>query len=203
MASKKTAQGTTAGSKAKKPTSGVERNSGKSAEKSAGKAAGTSASKKNATPVAARRVATKQTQGKIDRSRAEAPPPIPSAMGLLISHVDYTTHNFEEVRRFYTQQLGFTKFQYDPSLRYLSIQTTPNSSLGFRSPSRRQDLPLPPREPTIYFMVRDIDEAYRKLQARGVSFEAPPETTSGHRVVQTRDPEGRNIILAQPIQTRK
>lgn len=202
MASKKTAQSATTGSKAKKPTSEVESDAGKAADKSVGKTAGTTAPGKPATPVAARRAATKGAQSKSDRSRSEAQP-IPNAMGLLISHVDYTTHNFEEIRRFYTQQLGFTKFQYDSNLRFLSIQTTLNSSLGFRSPSRQQNLPLPPREPTLYFMVRDIDEAYRKLQARGVSFEAPPETTSDHRMVQTRDPEGRNIILAQPIQTRK
>ena len=131
---------------------------------------------------------------------AAPPPPIPNAMGLVVSHADYTTHNFEEVRRFYTQQLGFSRFQYDPNFRYLWIQTTHQSSVGFMPPMPGADMPLPPREPTIYFVVQDIDEAYRKLQARGVSFEAPPETMPwGHRIVRTRDPEGRSIILAQDM----
>jgi predicted enzyme related to lactoylglutathione lyase len=132
--------------------------------------------------------------------RVEAPPPVPNAMGLLASHSDYTTHNFEEVRRFYTQQLGFSRFQYDPNFRYLWVQTSHQSSVGFMPPITGPELPLPPREPTMYFLVRDIEEAFRKLQARGVSFEAPPETMPwGHRIVRTRDPEGRSIVMAQDL----
>jgi uncharacterized glyoxalase superfamily protein PhnB len=64
--------------------------------------------------------------------------------------------------------------------------------------------PLPPREPTMYFMVRNIEEAYRKLQARGVSFEEEPQTMPwGHRLVRTRDPEGRSIVLAQDVNRKE
>jgi predicted enzyme related to lactoylglutathione lyase len=119
-------------------------------------------------------------------------------MGLLVAHVDFTTHNFDEVRRFYTQQMGFTRFDYDQQFSYLKVETTSSSSLGFSPPPPGYNLPQPPREPTLYFMVKDINEAYRKLMARGVSFEAPPETMPwGHRVVRTRDPEGRAIWIAQ------
>jgi len=129
-----------------------------------------------------------------DRS---APPPVPNAMGLESLHVDYTSLNLEEVRRFYTQQLGFTKFTWDPQWNYLWVQTSNGSSMGFMPPMQQPS--MMPREPNLYFIVADIDEAYRKLQTRGVSFEGPPEDKPwGHRVLITRDPEGRSIWIAQP-----
>jgi predicted enzyme related to lactoylglutathione lyase len=127
-----------------------------------------------------------------------APPPVPNAMGLESLHVDYTSLNLEEVRRFYTQQLGFTKFTWDPQWGYLWVQTSNGSSLGFMPPVQGAP-PMLPREPNLYFLVADVDEAYRKLQTRGVSFEGPPEDKPwGHRVLITRDPEGRSIWIAQP-----
>ena len=136
--------------------------------------------------------------------RLEGPLAVPNAMGLMVAHVDFTTHNFDEVRRFYTQQMGFTRFDFDPDNHYLTVHTTNSSSLGFAPPPPGYNLPQPPREPTLYFMVKDIHEAYRKLMARGVSFEAPPETMPwGHRVVRTRDPEGRAIWIAQAMAPRR
>ena len=128
-----------------------------------------------------------------------APPVVPNAMGLMSLRLDYTTHNYEEVRRFYTQQLGFTKFEHNPASNYLWVHTNSGSSLGFSPPSPRTGRPLMPREPVLYFIVKDIDEAYRKLQTRGVSFEGPPEDSPwGHKVIITRDPEGRSILIGQP-----
>jgi predicted enzyme related to lactoylglutathione lyase len=168
------------------------------AKKSTPKKAAPPVSKKTASRPAAKKPADKAAAPRVD-----APPPVPNAMGLLAYHSDYTTHNFEEVRRFYTQQLGFSRFQYDPNFRYLWIQNTHSSSVGFMPPMPGLE-PLPPREPTLYFMVQDIDEAYRKLQARGVSFETPPETMPwGHRLVRTRDPEGRSIVLAQDMNRKE
>jgi len=129
--------------------------------------------------------------------RPAGPPPVPNAMGLESLHLDYTSLNLEEVRRFYTQQLGFTKFTWDPQWNYLWVQTSNGSSLGFMPPMSHPT--MMPREPNIYFLVADVDEAYRKLQTRGVSFEGPPEDKPwGHRVLITRDPEGRSIWIAQP-----
>jgi uncharacterized glyoxalase superfamily protein PhnB len=119
-------------------------------------------------------------------------------MGLAGLRFDYTTHNFEEVRRFYTQQLGFTKFEHNPVTNHLWVHATNGASLGFAPPAPYSGMPMMPREPILYFIVKDVDEAYRKLQTRGVSFEGPPEDKPwGHRVVVTRDPEGRSIWLAQ------
>ena len=154
--------------------------------------------KKAVRPSPQTKVAPKKPTPKPAAGERTAPPPVPNAMGLESLHVDYTSLNLEEVRRFYTQQLGFTKFTWDPQWGYLWVQTSNGSSLGFMPPVQGAP-PMLPREPNLYFLVADVDEAYRKLQTRGVSFEGPPEDKPwGHRVLITRDPEGRSIWIAQP-----
>ena len=117
-------------------------------------------------------------------------------------HVDYTTHSIEDVRRFYTDVLGFREFQYDPTFQYLSVQTASGSSLGFMPP--RPGPPeqwRPPREPAIYLLVDDVDQVHRDLLAKGVTFQQEPiDMPWGHRVAMLRDPEGRPVHLAQLIQ---
>lgn len=153
--------------------------------------------KKAVRPALKTKVVAKKSPAKpAGAERLSGPPPVPNAMGLESLHLDYTSHNLEEVRRFYTQQLGFTKFQWDPQWSYLWVQTSNGASLGFMPPMGGP--PMMPREPNLYFLVADVDEAYRKLQTRGVSFEGPPEDKPwGHRVLITRDPEGRSIWIAQ------
>jgi predicted enzyme related to lactoylglutathione lyase len=113
--------------------------------------------------------------------------------------MDYNSHDPAQVKRFYTEVLGFTDFAFDPRLDYLYVRTGPSSSLGFMPP-----LPgppeqwRPPREPSIYLIVEDVDRAHRVLVARGVAFEqGPTEMPWGHRTAVLRDPEGRLIVLAQ------
>ena len=86
-------------------------------------------------------------------------------------------------------------------MRYLAIRTGESSSLGFMSP-----LPgppeqwRPPREPTLYIVVDDVDRVHANLKERGVTFEdAPADMPWGHRVARLRDPEGRSITLAQTL----
>src|SRR5262249_62096404 len=81
--------------------------------------------KKAARPATPAKAAVKKPAPKAaGPERAPAPAPVPNAMGLQVLHLDYTTHNLEEVRRFYTQQLGFTRFQWDPTMNYLTVMTT-------------------------------------------------------------------------------
>jgi len=132
--------------------------------------------------------------------RSAAPPSVPpNQVGFLSQHMDYTTHNLEGVKHFYTELLGFSGFRYMPEGPYLAIQTGPSSSLGFMPP--RPGPPeqwQPPREPTIYLMVEDVDRAHRELVAKGLTFErGPADTPWGHRVAMLRDPEGRAVQLAQ------
>ena len=70
-------------------------------------------------------------------------------------------------------------------------------------PEMRREGPFP-REPTIYFVVQDVDRAYRALSAKGVGFLGPPEEMPwGDRVITTTDPEGRTVILASAVREKK
>ena len=114
-------------------------------------------------------------------------------------HFDYTTHDPEAIQRFYTQILGFKNFNRDPNFNYLWIQTGATSSLGFMPPMPDMGEASPAKEPTLYFMVKNVDRAYESLAAKGVMFEGPPaDMPWGHRVVRTADPEGRTVMLAEP-----
>jgi len=145
----------------------------------------------------ARKVATKKKAA--PRKAAATPALTPSAIGAMNHHLDYTTHDIEGVKRFYTHLLGFSKFNEDPKFNYLWIQTGHTSSLGFMPPMREMGEPSPAKEPVLYFMVKDVDRAYSSLSAKGVMFEGPPaDMPWGHRVVRTSDPEGRTVMLATP-----
>lgn len=145
---------------------------------------------------AARRPAPKRTRRAVRAPKPQAPVYSPS--GVTVQHMDYCTRSLEEVKRFYTEKLGFSRFQFDPRFNYLAIETGPSSSLGFMPPM--PGMPeMSPREPTIYLMVKDVDAAYERLVARGVAFDGPPQDMPwGHRVIKVCDPEGRMVMLAQP-----
>jgi predicted enzyme related to lactoylglutathione lyase len=129
--------------------------------------------------------------------RPAAPASVPSAIGLNNHHFDYTTHDLDGVKRFYVELLGFRDHTHDPQFNYLWVRTGHSSSLGFMPPMPQMGEASPPREPTLYFMVDDVDRAYATLSARGVMFDGPPaDMPWGHRVVRTTDPEGRSVMLA-------
>jgi predicted enzyme related to lactoylglutathione lyase len=123
----------------------------------------------------------------------------PSVIGVRMQHMDYTTHVMEDVKRFYTEVLGFKRFDWDENMQYLSGQTGPSSSLGFMSPQPGPpELWRPPREAALYLVVEDLDRAHRELVERGVTFEQDPaDMPWGHRVALLRDPEGRTVYLAE------
>ena len=113
------------------------------------------------------------------RARSQANPrtsaptnAVPNGIGLVLHHLDFTTHAQDEVRRFYVDVLGFSQSDFDAKQNYLFVQTAPGASIGFMPPmpGPPEDW-RPPREPAIYFFVRDVDRAYRELSARGVSFD--------------------------------
>lgn len=131
------------------------------------------------------------------------PPPtrVANAIGLVSQHMDYNSHDLAQVKRFYTEMLGFTNFEHDPNADYLLVRTGETSSLGFMPPMPGPpEQWQPPREPSIYLFVVDVDRAHLELAARGVTFErGPADMPWGHRVAVLRDPEGRMVCLAQPI----
>ena len=140
----------------------------------------------------------KKTAGQGRGARKTASAAVPSAIGLQVQHVDFLTLRLDLVKRFYTEVLGFKQFRQEPKLNYLVIRTAHGASLGFMPPNPQMlgEQP-PPREPTLYFLVDDVDRVYEKLVAKGVDFLAPPtEMPWGHRVITTQDPEGRTVMLA-------
>ncbi len=148
-------------------------------------------------PAAKKSAKRKTAKAPAKRQQTAAPAPPPSAIGLLSQHMDYTTHRLGEVKRFYTDLLGFRRFEQDPQMNYLYVQTGHSSSVGFMPPMQGMGEPSPAKEPTLYFLVRDVDRAYSELAAKGVQFEGPPaDMPWGHRVVCTIDPEGRRVMLA-------
>ena len=146
---------------------------------------------------AAKKAAPRSAKRPAQKSAPAARPSPPSGIGLLIQHMDYTTHNLADVKRFYTDLLGFRRFEQDPQMNYLYVQTGDSSSVGFMPPMQGMGEPSPAKEPVLYFMVKDVDRAYSDLSAKGVQFEGPPaDMPWGHRVVSTIDPEGRKVMLA-------
>ncbi len=156
---------------------------------------------------AGRRAAPRRPKApKTTPRKAKAPEAaVPSGIGLVRQHLDYTSQSLDEVKRFYTEWLGFTKFDYRPEAQYLTVSTGPGSSLGFMPPMPGPPEEWrPPREPALYLIVQDVDRAHRQLQSRGVSFDqAPTDMLWGHRVALLRDPEGRRVCLAQILRRRR
>ena len=127
--------------------------------------------------------------------------PATSAIGVWQHHLDYTSHDLDAIRHFYTETLGFANFIHDPKFGYVSIFTTPSTSLGFMAPvPGPPEQWRPPGEPGLYFFVKDVDRAHADLVAKGVEFQqAPRDMPWGHRLAICRDPEGRMVCLAQNL----
>jgi catechol 2,3-dioxygenase-like lactoylglutathione lyase family enzyme len=120
-------------------------------------------------------------------------------------HIDYTTHSLEEMRRFYVGTLGFSDSQFDDTFQYLLVRTGATSSVGFMPPMPGPpEQWRPPREPAIYLHVLDVDLAHRDLLAKGVIFQQEPRDMAwGDRVAILRDPEGRQVFLAERVRPRE
>jgi catechol 2,3-dioxygenase-like lactoylglutathione lyase family enzyme len=134
-------------------------------------------------------------------SRAAAPSAVPSGIGFVSQHMDYTSHAMDEIQHFYVDLLGFRESDRDPQMNYLYVRTGPSSSVGFMPPMPGPpEQWRPPREPNLYLFVENVDRIYRELSAKGVSFDSEPaDMPWGHRVATLRDPEGRMVCLAQNL----
>lgn len=123
-------------------------------------------------------------------------------LGIASQHVDFLTYKSTQLAKFYGEILELkSEFRDVDGLPYLSVRTSSSSSLGFMPPhpEMKSDQP-PPREPSLYFVVEDVDRAHQYLLGKGVAFVHPPETMPwGHRVVTTTDPEGRTVMIAAKV----
>ena len=139
------------------------------------------------------------TRRRAARSAAPSGP-----LGLVLQHLDYTTHALDEVRRFYADLLGLGRADFDPKANYLMVRTGATSSLGFMPPLEGPaERWRPPREPALYLFVRDVDRAHAALTAKGVEFVQPPtDMFWGHRMAILKDPEGRTVCLAHTLKRK-
>jgi catechol 2,3-dioxygenase-like lactoylglutathione lyase family enzyme len=130
--------------------------------------------------------------------------PARSKIGLIHHHMDYSTHDLDGMRRFFTETLGFSNVLSIPEHGYLTVFVTPTSSIGFMRPAgSAPEQWQPPGEPNFYFFVADVDRAYADLTSRGVAFDQPPSDMPwGHRLAILRDPEGRRVCLAHDLKKR-
>lgn len=193
MAKKATSKKATAKKKSTKPA----KTRGK-------KASSRSPSKKKAG--AKTKAATSKKTVKSGTSRAKRKSRGRSGLGIRTQHVDFLTYKLEQVRVFYSDILELESEQKDADgLNYLNIRTSERSSIGFMPPHPDMlgEQPIP-REPSLYFRVKDVELAYQQLLAKGVAFLGPPqEMPWGDRVVTTTDPEGRTIMLADLPRKKK
>lgn len=154
---------------------------------------------------AAKRPAPKRPQSRRPASRpataARATTSAPNAIGLIAQHLDFTSHDLDGVRRFYTDLLGFSKFDHDARFDYLSVSIAPQVTIGFMPPMPGPpEQWRPPREPGLYFVVANVDRAFATLTQKGVTFDQPPTDMAwGDRVAMLRDPEGRMVWIAQRL----
>ena len=153
--------------------------------------------------------ATKTSKGK---SRGKASPKKSKnrrrvrALRIHTQHVDFLTYKVDQLRKFYGELLELeTETRDSEGLNYLMVRTSESSTIGFMPPHPDMYGEQPaPREPTLYFVVKDVDTAYAQLIAKGAAFAGPPqEMPWGYRVVTTTDPEGRSIMLASKMRKKK
>jgi predicted enzyme related to lactoylglutathione lyase len=121
---------------------------------------------------------------------------IPNAIGFENQHCGFSSRDLDAVRRFYSEQLGFTHVEVIPPYNSLVVRTGDSSTLGFTGAADLGSM-LAVHEASIYFSVKNVDRCYEELTKRGVKFEGPPvDKPWGYRVVVTHDPDGRRILFA-------
>lgn len=159
------------------------------------------ATKKSPTATtSAKKKTTSRKSSSSKKSKAKGRKTSKRALGIRSQHVDFLSYKVDQVRKFYEEMLGLPSETRDTEgLNYLVVTTSSSSSLGFMPPhpEMRSEQPLP-REPTLYFLVDNLDAVYAKLLAKGVGLLGPPqEMPWGHRVLSTMDPEGRMIMFGE------
>lgn len=118
-------------------------------------------------------------------------------MILGLEHAAIASPDPQKLAQWYVEHLGFL-------INYSSGRTVfvkaPNGSMieiitaeGARAPQTMKD----PGLRHLAIAVDDFDEAYRRLQAKGVRFLGEPATTKGNRVVFFTDLDGNFLHLIQ------
>jgi catechol 2,3-dioxygenase-like lactoylglutathione lyase family enzyme len=103
--------------------------------------------------------------------------------------------HFQEVKRLYKETMGLPVAQENEN--FIMFETE-GSQLAFHRLQKAPPIERPTAE--IHFEVRDVDEIYTSLQAKGVGFkEKPANRPWGTRMASFQDPEGYTVELVGPL----
>jgi predicted enzyme related to lactoylglutathione lyase len=116
-----------------------------------------------------------------------------------IGYVNVFVTDFERAVRFYRDQIGLEVNSEDADFGYASFATRGASfAIAAVSPDSDQ-ADLAGRHTGIGWIVDSVDEAYKVLSERGVSFSSPPTKQPwGGYMAMMEDPDGNVFYLDQP-----
>ena len=113
----------------------------------------------------------------------------------MITYITLWVFKFDETLAFYRDQLGLPCEQEVGNFACFNTER-------IRLCMHRTNDSTPLRNHTveIHFEVRDVDETYRSLLERGLSFDQEPANMPwGTRMAAFRDPEGYHIEIVGPL----
>ena len=112
-----------------------------------------------------------------------------------LSYVTLWVVHFEEVKRLYKDILGIPVAEENENFIMLE---TEGSRLAFHRLKKAPPVDRPTVE--LHLEVKDVDDSFTALQAKGVKFrEKPVNRPWGVRMASFRDPEGYMVELVGPL----
>lgn len=112
-----------------------------------------------------------------------------------LAYVALWASHFDDVKKLYRDILGLPVARENEN--FIMFETE-GSGLAFHRIGKAPPLNRPTAE--LHLEVWDVDEAYSRLQAKGVKFEEKPANRPwGTRRAKFRDPEGYRVELVGPL----
>ena len=112
-----------------------------------------------------------------------------------LSYVTLWVVHFEEVKRLYKDILGIPVAEENEN--FIMFETE-GSRLAFHRLKKAPPVERPTAE--LHLEVKDVDDSFASLQAKGVKFrEEPVNRPWGVRMASFRDPEGYMVELVGPL----
>lgn len=120
-------------------------------------------------------------------------------------HMALLTRNFDQLREFYTETLGFPVVGSYPTLRIIFIDT---GGMAIELIERADASSSNGGWAHLALEVADVDAAYAELVAKGITFHVPPKNfpddkSPATRIAFFRDPDGNELQIVQPLGTSR
>ncbi len=120
-------------------------------------------------------------------------------------HIALVTANFERIRDFYTNVLGFSLVGQFPGRNIIFVEIG-STAIEIVENTNRATASAAGGWVHIAFEVEDCDAAFAELSAAGISFHVQPqffpEDAPLARIAFFRDPDGNELELFQPLHGR-